>query len=116
MGEVAQPGTHAAAAPAITPPAAVAGWREALSAWLAAHRNYPEDARRRGDEGRAAVRFTMDRSGRVLEVELSQSSGSAILDEAARTMLRGATLPPLPATMTQERITVTVTIRYALAP
>jgi periplasmic protein TonB len=119
---VTSEGTQAAAQPAQASVAArptaavVAGWREALGAWLAAHKTYPEDARRRGEEGRAAVHFTMDRSGRVLDVELSQSSGSAILDEAARAMLRGATLPPLPPTMTQEQITVTVTIRYALAP
>jgi periplasmic protein TonB len=107
----------AAASTAGAPPAQVAaGWRQALGAWLAAHKTYPEEARRRGEEGRTAVRFTVDRSGRVLDVELSQSSGSAILDEAARAMLRGATLPPLPPTMTQERVTVTVTIRYALAP
>jgi TonB family protein len=62
------------------------------------------------------VPFVVDRSGQVLDVELSRSSGSAILDDAARAMLRGAMLTPLPTTMTRDRITVTATIRYTLTP
>ena len=90
-------------------------WRQALAAWLATHKNYPEEARRRGAEGSVALRFTIDRSGRVLEVMLVRSSGSPILDSAAEAMLRGATLPSPPATMTQDKFTVTVQVRYALA-
>ncbi|MBN8907110.1 MAG: Hsp33 family molecular chaperone HslO [Rhodospirillales bacterium] len=36
------------------------------------------------------------------------------LDDAAQAMLRGKSVPPLPAAMPQDRLTVTVTIRYAL--
>ena len=42
------------------------------------------------------------------------TSGSALLDEAALGLLRQATVPPFPATMTQPRITITTAIRYSL--
>jgi protein TonB len=64
--------------------------------------------------GRLAVRFTMDRSGQVTAVQVVRGSGSETLDQAAVTMLRGATLPPLPGAMPQSTITVTVQIRFAL--
>jgi protein TonB len=89
-------------------------WQNALSGWLAAHKTYPEEARRRGDEGRAVLRFTVDRDGKVLAVELVHGTGSRLLDSAALSLLNGASLPPFPATMAQERITVTVQIRYQL--
>jgi len=88
----------------------------AVGAWLAAHKTYPDEARQRGEEGRLAVRLTMDRSGRVTDVVVVRGSGSQALDHAALTMLQGAALPPLPEAMTQATITVTVQIRYALTP
>ncbi|MBV9783984.1 MAG: energy transducer TonB [Acidisphaera sp.] len=86
-------------------------WRAALSAWLQAHKTYPQAARRNGEEGRAVVRFTVDRDGRVLDVELVGSSGSQSLDDAAQAMLRGAHLPP-----PVRQLTVTVPVRYRLEP
>jgi protein TonB len=107
-------------APAATPaqPAAeapiAADWQRALAAWLASHKTYPELARRRGQQGSVGLRFTADRSGRVLAVSLLQSAGSSVLDSAAEALVRDATLPPFPAVMTQQTTTVTVTIRYTL--
>ena len=76
----------AAAAPAQTaapPPSVIsADWRNALGAWLQAHKTYPAEAKRRGDEGRATVRFTVDREGHVLEVQLVSGTGSTLLDTA----------------------------------
>ena len=114
--------TAAAAAPTVpsaVPNAAAmaaggAAWRAALSTWLQDHKTYPDAARRAGEQGRVVVRFTVDRTGRVEDVVLVSSSGSASLDEAAQAMLRGARLPPFPAGMTQAQVTATVPIRYAL--
>ena len=44
-----------------------------------------------------------------------RGSGSSILDAAAEAMLRNAMLPAFPAAMTQERMSVTVQIHFALA-
>jgi protein TonB len=96
-------------------PSIAADWQQSISAWLAAHKIYPEPALRRRQQGSVALRFAVDRSGHVLAVSLVQSAGSALLDSAAEALVRNATLPPFPATMTQQTATITVTIRYTLA-
>jgi protein TonB len=113
------PPTSPAALAAPASPATIeisAAWRSALAEWLQQHKTYPEGARSEGAEGRVTVRFTIDRDGRVLDVALVRSSGAPILDEAAQAMLRGARLPPFPPGMTQDRVTVTLPIRYGLEP
>jgi periplasmic protein TonB len=101
------------------PPAAAASvisqsWQGAIGAWLEAHKTYPEEARRRGDHGRAIVRFTVDRDGHVLTVQLMTGTGSASLDDAVERLLRGARLPPFPTDMVEPSVTVTLQIRYTL--
>ena len=91
------------------------GYRALLSAWLESHKHYPDSARQRGEEGRAVLRFTVDRSGRVLDFAVAQSSGYPDLDSSIEQMMRGALLPPFPASMAQQRIDVSVTIRFSLA-
>ena len=91
-----------------------ADWRNALGAWLQAHKTYPEEAKRRGDEGRAIVRFTVDHDGHVLAVHLVSSTGSTLLDAAVEQLLRDARLPAFPPSMTQAEVTVSLQIRYSL--
>ncbi len=118
----ARPVDQAAIGAPVTPPAPVApsapvvdpAWQAAVSSWLAARKIYPEEARRRGEEGRVAVRFTVDRSGHVVDATAVTASGSALLDEAALRLLRQAVLPAFPAAMTEARVTITTTIRYSL--
>ena len=86
----------------------------ALAAWLEAHKTYPDAARRQGEQGRAIVRFTVDRGGQVLGLQLVSGTGSTSLDDAVERMLRGAPLPAFPPGMDQAQITVTVQIRYRL--
>jgi protein TonB len=90
------------------------GLQSALSAWLQTNKTYPDEARRRGEEGRATVRFTVSREGQVLDFQLLSSTGAPILDAAVERLLRGARLPPFPIGMDQEKVTVTLQIRYAL--
>jgi protein TonB len=108
------PNAAAPAQPAAEPPIAP-DWERALAGWLEAHKIYPELARRRGVEGSVGLRFTTDRSGRVLNVSLTRSAGSPVLDAAAEALVRDATLPPFPPAMKQAVATVNVTVRYALA-
>jgi protein TonB len=97
------------------PQAAISpGWQSAVGAWLQSNKTYPDAARRRGDEGRATVRFTVNREGRVVDFQLMASTGSVALDAAVDQLLRGARLPPFPSGMSQEQVTVTLQIRYAL--
>jgi protein TonB len=91
-----------------------AGYRALLSAWLENHKRYPDAARQRGEEGRAVLRFEVDRSGRVIDYAVAKSSGYPDLDASIEEMMRSAILPPFPAGMTQPRIDVSVTIRFSL--
>ncbi len=85
-----------------------------LAAWLNSHKRYPERARERGEEGRAVLRFAVERNGRVAEYAVVKGTGYPDLDAAVAEMMRGAVLPPFPADMTQPRIEVSVTIRFSL--
>jgi TonB family protein len=89
-------------------------WRQALTAWLTSRKTYPDEARRSGAEGGVTLRFTVDRSGRVLDVALVRSSGSGVLDAAAEALLRGAALPAFTADMPLNRISVTLQVHYSL--
>jgi len=89
-------------------------WQSALGAWLQAHKSYPAEARRRDEQGRAIVRFKVEHTGQVLDVELVSGTGSVILDDAVKHMLTGATVPPFPPGMDQDQVTVTVQLRYKL--
>jgi protein TonB len=104
-----QPAPVAAPSPTIS-----AGYRSALSAWLESHKQYPQNARERGEQGRVTLRFRVARNGRVLSHAVAGSSGYPDLDAAVDTMMRGATMPPFPTDMTTPEIEVTVTVRFAL--
>lgn len=102
-------------APMPRPAPVVSGnYRAALSAWLESHKRYPDSARQRGEEGRAVLRFRVDRSGRVLTYALASSTGYADLDAAIDAMMRGATLPPFPGDMMASDVEVSVTVRFSL--
>lgn len=104
----------AVAAPAAVPgPDVTASYRAIISAWLESHKRYPEAARQRGEEGSAALRFRLDRSGRVLDYSYA-STGYADLDAGLDEMMRGAQLPPFPPGMTASRIEVSLTMRFNL--
>jgi len=112
--------TAAIAAPAPAPqapagPVVSAGYRAALSGWLESHKRYPDSARARGEEGRAVLRFRVERSGRVLTYAIAQSTGYPDLDAAIDAMMRGASLPAFPADMTASDVEVSVTIRFGIS-
>src|SRR5207248_11703903 len=85
--------------PSPAAPTVSAGCRAALGAWLESHKHYPDSARSRGEEGRAVLRFRVERSGRLLNYTIVQSTGFPDLDTALDQMMRGASLPPFPAEM-----------------
>ncbi len=90
-------------------------YRTVIGSWLATHKRYPEDARARGEEGRAVLRFRVSRDGRVLDATVVNSSGFADLDAAVVDMMHNAVLPPFPPSMTEPEIEVSVQIRFGLA-
>ena len=66
-----------------------------LAAWVhkiehTGNLNYPRDARIRNLDGRLRMSVRIDSRGKILDVDITQSSGTTILDEAARRILRMA--------------------------
>jgi protein TonB len=75
-----------------------ANYPSLVAAHLARHKQFPAEARRRRQQGSASVTFSIDGTGRVTEVRLVGSAGSAILDREAQSMVRRASpFPPPPA-------------------
>lgn len=77
------------------PSQAKASWQSRLLAHLNRHKRYPEDARRRGQQGVVKLRFVVDGRGQVRSFALAERSGSPALDRATLQMIRRA--QPLPA-------------------
>ncbi len=112
----AQAGT-ADAAPAPPPPPAprAAGptRRPVAIAAECAPPDYPEGARRRGVEGRVLLLVSVDSTGAVIAVEIGESSGSDLLDEAARAAVEGWRFEPalLDGEPVSDRVRVPVRFR-----
>ena len=86
-----------------------------LSAWLARHKPYPFQARRRRQQGVVEVRFTLLRNGTLVDALVSKSSGFSLLDRAALQMLQDASpMPAFPDTMVETQRTFTVPISFTL--
>jgi len=102
--------------PATPPGAALAGYRQQLSALFAQQRSYPRLAAMRGWEGEVRLRLRVARRGNLVAVEVEHSSGFAVLDQHARALLAAlGDLPPPPAVGEDGEIQVVVPINYKLA-
>lgn len=92
-----------------------ANYQGQLGAWLQRYKQYPRRARRLRQEGTVVLYFVMDRDGHVLKWDIRQSSGHKLLDDAVRDMIRKADpLPALPSSMSEQRLEVTVPVRFQL--
>jgi protein TonB len=104
------------AAASLPGPDPAMSYRAMISAWFESHKRYPDSALQRGEEGSVALRFRVDRFGRVVGYTLLTSTGYADLDRDVDQMMRGARLPPFPAGMTAPQIEVSVRIGFSLVP
>ncbi|WP_159999684.1 TonB family protein [Roseomonas sp. 18066] len=116
--QAATPGAEPAAA-AESPEAALARWSRAATDRIAGFSHDPRDmtapaASRGYPAGTVAVRFSVDRVGRVLGPEVVKGSGQAQLDGAALIMVAAAQpLPPPPAGVLENgRATVVVPVHF----
>lgn len=76
------------------------------------HKRYPEEAKRRGQEGTVVVRIRINESGKIEKVEVVRSSGVASIDrETLRAIRSLGSLPPPP---TQSSLEFNVEVEYKL--
>jgi|KBSSwiStaDraftv2_1062776.scaffolds.fasta_scaffold83693_2 protein TonB len=76
-------------------------WQGAVARLIASHQNYPRSAQIRGEEGTTRLRLMLAADGKINQVQLTQSSGSDILDREARSVVTGiGRLPAPPAGVT----------------
>ncbi|MBV1702151.1 MAG: TonB family protein [Hyphomicrobiales bacterium] len=64
---------------------------------IQAHKFYPEQARARGDTGSVGISFSVGASGRITGASVTSSSGSSVLDSAARRTVLSVHAPPPPS-------------------
>ena len=99
-----------ASAPRIDP-----SWQSLLLKHLQQFKNYPAGAREHGEQGVVMLAFTMDRDGKVLSRRIVSSSGHPDLDaEVLALVERAQPLPAFPASMSEDRLDLTVPIRFSL--
>ncbi|MEW6609059.1 MAG: energy transducer TonB [bacterium] len=78
-------------------------------------KRYPAFARRNEIEGVVKVRFTILSDGSVDKIEICQSSGSSLLDNAAcSTIKRAASFPPIPEEVGRSQLQIQVDIVFTL--
>lgn len=75
---------------------------------------YPPLARRRGEQGRVVLHVTVSESGTVATINISQSSGFALLDQSALTAVRGWRFVPAKFNNHPTVGEVTVPVRFTL--
>jgi protein TonB len=84
-----------------------------FQAWLEKHKEYPQRAQLRHEEGTALLFLVVDRDGHVLDCRITQSSGHYLLDQEAWAMIeRAQPLPPIPETMQAGRLELIVPVQF----
>lgn len=79
------------------------------------HKTYPPALKKAKTEGRVVLRFTLDKSGRLMASAVQQSSGHAELDRAAMEMLaRASPLPAIPDFMARDELALAIPVEYSL--
>ena len=81
--------------------------------WLKRHGGYPREAYRYKQEGVVMLEFAIDRSGKVLYYNITESSGFHLLDLAVKQMMkRSSPVPAMPADLPNDKMRFTVPVRF----
>lgn len=72
--------------------------------------NYPDEARRKNLSGSLLLSVGVDRDGRIRSIKIRQSSGQAVLDDAARNIVQlAAPFAPFPPGLAEEAEVLVIT-------
>lgn len=92
--------------------AAMEDYARLLGEWLDRHKEYPDRARKRNQQGVVLCEFTMAEDGAILSHRILESSGFPLLDEEVEALFERAS--PLPVPPAGADLTYTVPIVFAL--
>jgi protein TonB len=88
-----------------------ATWQKELAVHLDKFKRYPTDRSHQSAE--IVIRFVLDRTGRVVSVEVAKSSGDTAFDDAALAMMRRADpVPAPPALVADEGLRFTMPVIF----
>jgi protein TonB len=87
-------------------------YRGIVAAHLARYKQFPPEARDRGNQGSAVVTFALNGGGRVTSVSLSRGTGVGALDQEAVAMVRRAS--PFPAPPDGRAVSFTVPVSFRI--
>jgi protein TonB len=112
---LAPPQVAASAPPRASIDRAVPRFSDLIAAQLERYKRYPAMAQRRGEQGVALLRFTLDRAGEVSNARIEGSSGHADLDAEVLALLhRAAPLPQIPTDIAANTLDIVVPVSFAL--
>ncbi|MCB0359104.1 MAG: energy transducer TonB [Bdellovibrionales bacterium] len=95
--------------------APLARYEQQVAAIIEANKYYPARARQLGIRGAGQIRIVIERSGRLRERDLMQSTGSRTLDRAiARIIDRAAPFPAFPEGLEETEMALIVPIHFSL--
>lgn len=98
-----------------SPSNAMPTWQGLVLGRLEEFKRYPALAQYRRQQGVTYVRFTMDRSGRVLAARIEKTSGHDLLDQETLALIqRAQPLPKPPAEVPGDRLELVVPIEFFL--
>lgn len=87
----------------------------ALMRHLKRYKHYPALMKKNHIEGKPVIRFSINKSGQVTNVEVKRRSQSAELDQTAMDVFRRASpLPKIPSELERETLTMSLPIEYSL--
>ncbi|MDA5194856.1 energy transducer TonB [Govanella unica] len=93
----------------------VASWQKGVVSLVAKKQVYPREAMSKEIEGRAKVRVTIDRSGKITGYEMVEKTGNAILDAEVEKMKdRINPLPAPPADLPDANLTFVLPLSWVL--
>lgn len=93
----------------------VNSWQSNVQRHIGRRLKFPAAARRRGEEGFAIVRFTVDRNGNVRSAAIASSTGFQTLDQAAVDLVYASSPVPQPPQGTPDReLTMGMQLEYDL--
>jgi len=75
---------------------------------------YPQAAQRSGQQGVTFMRFTVERSGKISDARVLQSSGFRLLDNYALKAVRESGFNPFPSHWPDDKLTVSASFHYRL--